>query len=187
VKPRRALAIGCALSGTAVLLACASSAFGVSARVATATAPPAGGTWKIVPNHSQPGPSINEFDGSFAVKAGKVEKLTATTQRHVNSGCIAGEHVKMVGSAPIRHFLDTPTASDYYYVGKVNGFATVTLTFQRATGTKAARQPHKGTGQLRIFFPGGTETRGGYTAYGNLTYTSSTAGICNVEFSVRAG
>jgi len=187
VRVRRALAAGTALSGTAVLLACASSAFGVNARVATATAPPADGTWKIVANHSQPGPSINEFDGSFAVKAGKVDKLTATTQRHVNSGCIAGVRVKMIGSAPIRHFLDTPTASDYYYVGKVNGFATVTLTFQASTGTKAARELHKGTGQLRIFFPGGTDTRGGYTGYSNLTYSSSTAGICNVEFSVRAG
>jgi hypothetical protein len=173
------------LAGAAVSVVFASSAFGVGARVAAAASPPTAGAWKIVANHSQPGPSINEFDGSFTVSGGKVAKLTGITQRRVNSGCIARERVTMLDSTAIRHFLDQSIASDYYYVGKVNGFAKVALTFQGAPGTKDARTVHSGTGQLRIFFPGGTDTRGGFTGYSNLTYESSSAGICNLEFSVK--
>jgi hypothetical protein len=171
------------LSGLIVCLAFAGSAFGVNARAAAATSPPAAGAWKIVANHSQPGLAIKQFDGSFAVAAGKVSKLTGITQRHVNSGCVAGERVTMLGSAPILHFLKPAVPADYYYVGKVNAFANVKLTFQ----AKGAGKVHKGVGALRIFFPGGTDTRGGFTTYSNLTYESSTAGTCNLEFSIVAG
>ncbi len=174
------------LAGAAVSVAFASSAFGVGARVAAAASPPQAGAWKIVANHSQPGPSINEFDGSFAVSGGKVAQLTGTTQRHLNSGCVPHERVTMLDSTAIRHFLNQSIASDYYYVGKVNGFAKVSLTFRGGGGTKDARVLHRGVGQLRIFFPGGTDTRGGFTGYSNLTYASSSAGICNLEFSVTA-
>jgi len=174
------------LAGAAVSVVLASSAFGVGARVATAARPPTAGAWKIVANHSQRGPSINEFDGSFTVSSGRVAKLTGITQRRVNSGCVAGERVTMLDSTPIRHFLNQSIPSDYYYVGKVNGFAKVRLTFQGAAGTNGARTLHSGIGQLRIFFPGGTDTSGGFTVYSNLTYESSSAGICNLEFSVKA-
>ncbi len=166
-----------------VSAALAGSAFGVSARPAAATSPPAGGGWKIVADHSQPGPSIHDFQGSFAVKAGAVSKLTGVTQRHVNSGCVVGERVTMLGSTPILHFLNPSIASDYYYVGKGKLFANVKLTFQAKGGGKS----HKGVGELRIFFPGGTDTLGGFTTYSNLTYESSTAGTCNLQFSVVAG
>ena len=185
---RRTLpALGALLSGATALVLLASSAHAVDARAAVATAQPASGAWKISANHSQPGPAINDFDGSFEVKGGKVADLKGVTRRAVNSGCVAGRHVTMVGSAAIRHLLDPSIQADYYYVGKVNGFAKVNLTFQGSgTGTKHAKID-KGKGELRILFPGGTDTRGGFTAYSDLTYSSSTAGICNLEFSVTVG
>lgn len=180
----KSLAMVAALLSAAVMsVAFTSSAFGVSARAAAATSPPAGGGWKIVADHSQPGPAIKMFEGSFAVGAGKVSKLTGITQRRVNSGCVAGERVTMLGSTPIVHFLKPAIASDYYYVGKGKLFANVSLTFQAKGGGKV----HKGVGELRIFFPGGTDTLGGYTTYSNLTYESSTAGTCNLEFTIVAG
>ncbi len=180
-------ALGALLSTATVLVILANSPLAVGARDAVATTRPASGAWKIRANHSQPGPAINDFDGSFEVKGSKVADLNGVTQRAVNSGCIAGQHVTMIGSASIRHLLDPSIGADYYYVGKVNGFAKVGLTFQGSgTRTKPARID-QGQGELRIFFPGGTDTRGGFTGYSNLTYSSSTAGICNLEFSVTAG
>jgi hypothetical protein len=179
-------ALGALLSAATALTILASSALAVGARI-PATTQPASGGWKIRANHSQPGPAINDFDGSFEVKGSNVTDLNGVTQGAVNRGCIAHQHVTMVGGATIRHFLNPSIPADYYYVGKVNGFAKVSLTFQDSgTKTKPAKID-KGEGELRIFFPGGTDTRGGFTEYSNLTYSSSTAGICNLEFSVTVG
>lgn len=179
--------LGASLLAVTALVAVMSSAVAFAARAAAATDQPAAGPWKITANHSQPGPAINDFDGSFEVSDGRVADLKGVTQRRVNRGCIAGQHVTIVGSATIRHFLDPSIPADYYYVGNVNGFANVRLTFQGSGRRKSDRRIHKATGELRIFFPGGTDTRGGFTEYSNLTYSSPTAGICNLEFSVNAG
>lgn len=188
VSIRGALPVCCVVASCAIaLVAFASSAAAVGARVAVATSEPASGTWKITANHSQPGPSINDFDGSFVVKGGDVVELKGVTQHAVNSGCAAGQHVSMLGSIAVRHFLEPSIPSDYYYVGKVNGFANVSLTFQRSGRSKRHDKTTRGRGELRILFPGGTDTQGGFTAYSNLTYSSATAGICNLEFSVTAG
>lgn len=164
-----------------------SSAAAVGARVAVAASQPASGAWKITANRSQPGPSINDFDGSFVVKGGEVVDLKGVTQHAVNSGCVAGQHVTMLRGAEIRHFLEPSIPSDYYYVGKVNGFANVSLTFSGSGKVKGHGKIATGKGELRIFFPGGTDTVGGFTTYSNLTYSSSAGGICNLEFSVTAG
>lgn len=168
------------------LIAFTSSATAVDARAA-ATAQPASGTWKITANHSQPGPAINDFDGSFVVKRGEIVELKGVTQHAVNSGCVAGQHVTMLGNSVIRHFLAPSIPSDYYYIGKVNGFANVSLTFSGSGKAKGHGKITTGKGELKIFFPGGTDTVGGFTTYSNLTYSSSAGGICNLEFSVTAG
>ncbi|MGA2925786.1 MAG: hypothetical protein ABSG43_07285, partial [Solirubrobacteraceae bacterium] len=151
--------LGALLVAVTALVTVTSSALAVAARIAVATAQPAAGAWKITANDSQPGPAINDLDGSFAVRGGRVADLTGVTQRRVNRGCIAGQRVTMVGSATIRHFLDRSIPADYYYVGNVNGFANVRLTFHGSGKRKSDRRIHMGTSELRIFFPGGTDTR----------------------------
>jgi hypothetical protein len=160
----------------------------VAAAVAVAaTSPPASGTWQIVPNHSQPGPSIDDFRGTFKVNGGVVSSLRGVTQHAVNRGCDRGVTVTMTGSAPISHALVPAVGADYYLVGGVNSFAHVHLTFHGRGTKKHPAKVRKGTGELRISFPGGSDTLGGYTSYSNITYESSTAGTCNLEFSILGG
>jgi hypothetical protein len=158
------------------------------ARLATATAPPAAGGWGIFPNHSQPGPSINDFKGSFKVAGSDVTDLHGVTQHAVNSGCVAGETVTMVGKVAIDHEVIAAIGVDYFEVGGgPNSFARVKLTFQGRSSKKHHAKTHHGSGHLRIFFPGGSDTAQGFTGYSNLTYSSNAGGICNLEFSIAQG
>jgi hypothetical protein len=122
------------------------------------------------------------------VTGGTVADLHGTTQHAVNSGCVAGETVTESGKVPIGQEVIAATGSDFYEVGGgPNSFARVRLTFQGHSSKKHRAKTFHGTGELRIFFPGGTDTVGGFTDYSNLTYSSSAGGICNLEFSIAQG
>ncbi|HTU95058.1 MAG TPA: hypothetical protein VMF14_04395 [Solirubrobacteraceae bacterium] len=178
---RRALSLlvaGCATAGALALPVGASAA----------TPPPASGTWHITPEHSQPGPSVDVFTGTFKVQGNRVSGLQGITQRRVNSGCDRGEHVSMVGSAAIRHALDPSVGEDFYSVSVASpiSFVKVHLTFQGRGSKRHPAKVHRASAMMRIYFPGGSETIGGFTAYSNITYGTAFAGTCNLKFSIAA-
>jgi hypothetical protein len=151
-----------------------------------ATAPPASGTWQIKPERSQPGPADDIFTGTFKVSGSRVSGLQGITQHAVNSGCDRGEHVSLVGSVPIRHAVDPSIGDDYYTVSVANpsSFVKVRLTFQGRGTKRHPAKVHRGTGLMRIIFPGGSATTGEFTTYSNITYETAFAGTCNLKFSI---
>jgi hypothetical protein len=155
---------------------------------AAETSPPSAGPWQIVANQSQPGPSLVEFLGGFTVTGSVVTGLHGITQHAVNRGCAAGESVTVLGNAAIRHFINPEIPVDVYEVSQPGVFfTTVDITLQ-GRGTKKHRAKlYHSTGHLRVIFPGGSATLGGFTSYSNLTYSSAGGGTCNLEFSVSPG
>jgi hypothetical protein len=151
-----------------------------------ATPPPAPGAWKIVAEHDQPGPPSKELTGSFKVSGNAIKELQGTTQHDLNSGCDPGVRIALVGSVPIRHALDTSIGTDYYYVGVAGptSFAKVHVTVRGRGTAKHPATSHRVPADLRIVFPGGSSTVGGFTTYSNITYESKTAGTCNLKFQV---
>jgi hypothetical protein len=165
-------------------------AFGAAALAAAPPAPvPASGAWRIGPEDSQPGPTVNQFSGGFTVaSASRVGALHGVTEHDLNRGCDSGVTVTMTGSVPISHFVNAAVSADYYVVSSPKTqFEPVKLTLRGRGTKKHPAKAHKASGELRIFFPGGTDTVGGFTTYSNLTYESATAGTCNLKFSVTAG
>ncbi|MGO9955898.1 MAG: hypothetical protein ACLP50_07920 [Solirubrobacteraceae bacterium] len=184
-----ALLVGLVASGAAVAVSTGATP-PVSHQAVATTPPPAPGRWRITANVSNPGEAaIDQFNGSLTVTGEAVTDLHGITQHGVNSGCIAGERVAMLGSVAIRHEVDATVGSDFWEVAlpNPNAFVTVRITLQ---GHRSARHPakiHHATGHLRIFFPGGTDTTGGITTYSNITFGPTPAGICNLEFSISQG
>jgi hypothetical protein len=148
-----------------------------------AVPPPGAGQWQIAPD-KEPGvpQGIDDFKGAFTVTSGlEVTKLHGVTQHGVNSGCISGVDITMSGSVPIRHLVIAAVGSDFWVVSSSNGmlFQKVDLTVQGRHGKK-----RRATGELRIYFPGGSDTTGTYTVYSNMTLSSSVTGTCNLRFSI---
>jgi hypothetical protein len=170
-----------------VVAGCATAAaLALPAGAVAATAPPASGTWQIKPEHSQPGPAVDVLTGTFKVSGNRVSGLQGITQHAVNSGCDRGEHVSLVGSAPIRHAVDPSIGEDFYSVSVANpsSFVKVRLTFQGRGTKRHPAKVHRASAMMRIYFPGGTDTIGEFTTYSNITYETAFAGTCNLRFSI---
>ena len=150
---------------------------------------PAKGPWRVVPDQSQPGSSLDQFKGKFTVAGLRVIHLHGTTQHAVNRGCVAGESVTLLGRVQIRHVIPATIPEDLYAVsiGVPPSSVHVRLMLHGRRSRKHRAKKHRVSGLLRIFFPGGTDTIGGYTVYSNLTYSSRPAGICDLRFSITPG
>ena len=88
-----------------------------------------------------------------------------------------------MAAGPILHLVIASTGSDFYWVGNSHtlAFANVRLTFK---GPGRSAKVHRGTGSLRIYFPGGTDKSVGFTINSDLTYDSEWAGYCDLKFSI---
>ena len=170
----RVLALGLSLAVVSTLAAVAIAA----------ASPPASGTYTIGTDVDTPGGQpIDQFHGAFKVSGGRVSGLHGISQHGVNTGCKRKETITMIGSQPILHLVIASTGSDFYWVGNAHtlAFANVRLTFK---GPGRSAKVHRGTGSLRIYFPGGTDTSVGFTINSNLSYDSEWAGLCNLKFSI---
>ena len=170
-----------------IVIGCATAAaLAIPTGAGAATAPPASGTWHIKPEHSQPGPALDDFIGTFKVSGNRVSGLQGISQHAVNSGCDRGEHVSLVGSVPIRHALDTSIGEDFFTVSVADAtsFVKVHLKFQGRGTRRHPAKVHRASGLMRIYFPGGSDTAGGFTTYSNITYETAFAGTCNLRFSI---
>ncbi len=172
----------------AVIAALAASA---AAQAPTTAAPPPAGTWAVRADTTTTGglaPLLN-ITGSFTVTSGggAVTAFHGTTAGKLNSGCVRGVRLGLVG-VPILHFKGqsqggAPGTSDYYWAGgngKVAPYAPVTLTFQ---GPGRHAKIHRGSAMFRIYFPGAIGLTTGADEWGNITYTNPVGGICNLQFT----
>jgi len=166
-------------------LALALAVVSTLAAVAIAAAsPPASGTYTIRTDVDTPGGQpIDQFHGAFKVSGGRVSGLHGVSQHGVKAGCKRNETITMIGSQPILHLVIASTDSDFYWVGNSHtlAFANVRLTFK---GSGRSAKVHRGTGSLRIYFPGGTDVSVGFTINSDLSYDSEWAGFCDLKFSI---
>jgi hypothetical protein len=175
--PTRRILSAVPIAAIAVLAAIVSTAGAV-----TPSAPaPASGAYAIQTRHDLSG-RIDQFHGSFRVNGRSVSDFHGVVQRHANSGCAVGTSVVVLGSAPINHLVDADGTDEWAVSQEANGgFIRVPITLR----LRGSRRIHRSTGELRIYFPGGSDTVDGSTVYSNITFGPTVAGpACNLEFSV---
>jgi hypothetical protein len=160
------------------------------AQTATTVPPPSPGgytmsryTAGVAPGHR----GVNAFTGSFKVAKGSAAAtdLKGTIGNQINNGCNSGVTAKMLGSAPIKHFSQPKTGTDFYWIGTgTELWYTLKFTFT----AKHSHKAHKAKGKLRLYFPGGINvfvSTNGEGGFGSLQFNNNTSGFCNLYFDVK--
>ena len=174
---------------TALLVAgatCVSVAPALAGRAHSAAAapPPTQGVWRIESLHNSLAPPKAEFHGSFRVSGRRVTDFHGVTAHGVIAGCTVGEQVTVLGSVPITHTKNKAFGEDFWGVRTTSSFDFVRVAVA-LRGPGAAGKAARTVGELRMYFPGGTQTSvDGYTEYSNLTFGPSAAGYCNLQFTI---